>query len=219
VVTPAGSRDIPRAAAAPLPSPKKSSPPVDPESAAASDPEAPSASNLPAASGSQLVGTWINLLPQEGEGVRRIEIAPAGQGLNAHVWHGCSSGECDYGIHKLAGSVPTYDFTTGGRRLVGALNQYAAGVALLSIDIFQPGTSNHWHHNRIMVRPDHSPKTQSALAYYLSRPSPKAFAMAPGGMWSYQCGKASSAQIALERCQQGGKPGCRILLLNNDPAE
>ena len=171
----------------------------------------------------RLAGTWNNLTPDAG-GIKRIEIVRVGQDVDAHIWHYCSSGECDYGIHRLAmsGTLPAYDFTRGNRRYVGSLNLYTSGVVLLSIDISEPGTANRWHHNRILAKSTLSEKMQGVFARYLAAPNQKAFAMAPAGAWSDQF-KASSAdeaaQKALQRCQKYGHPGCRVILLNNDAAE
>jgi hypothetical protein len=147
-----------------------------------------------------------------------------GQDLDAHIWYSCSTGECDYGSHKLAtsGPAPSYDFTIGNRRWVGSLNLFSSGVVLLSIKILEPGTSNSWHHNRVLTKSTLSEKMQATFARYLEAPSQKAFAMTPGGAWADQF-KATSvddaAQKALQRCQKYGQPGCRVILLNNDAAE
>jgi hypothetical protein len=184
------------------------------------------ASPSPAASDDRLIGTWTDLTPDGGRrsSIKRIEITRVGQGLAAHIWHFCPAGECDYGIHKLeiSGTAPVYDFTLGDRRYVGSLNLYASGVVISSIDVFEPGTSNRWHHNRGFAKSTLSEKGQSAFIRYFDAPSPKASVMAPGGAWSFRFGKSSvedAAQDALQRCQERGFPGCRVILLNNDAAE
>ncbi len=197
---------------------------ADPPLAKAADREKLPTENATPAVDDHLVGTWNSLTSHPDTDLKRIEIVQVGQGLDAHVWHYCSSGECDYGIHRLAisGTLPAYDFTRGNRRYVGTLNLYTSGVVLLSIDISEPGTLNRWHHNRVLAKSTLSEKMQGAFARYLAAPNQKAFAMTPAGAWSDQF-KASSAdeaaQKALQRCQGYGKPGCRVILLNNDAAE
>ena len=197
---------------------------ADPPLAKAADREKLPTENAAPAVDNHLVGTWNDLTTGQGTDLKRIEIVQVGQGLDAHIWHNCSTGECDYGIHRLAmsGTTPAYDFTRGNRRYVGSLNLYASGVVLLSIDITEPGTSNRWHHNRVLAKSTLSEKMQTAFARYLAAPNQKAFVMAPAGAWSDQF-KATSAdeaaQKALQRCQNYGHPGCRVIMLNNDAAE
>jgi hypothetical protein len=184
--------------------------------------------SLAVASGFRRSSHWNldDLTPDGGRrsGIKRIEITRVGQGLAAHIWHFCPAGECDYGIHKLeiSGTAPVYDFTLGDRRYMGSLNLYASGVVISSIDVFEPGTSNRWHHNRVFAKSTLSEKGQSAFIRYFDAPSPKAFVTAPGGAWSFRFGKSSvedAAQDALQGCQERGFPGCRVILLNNDAAE
>jgi hypothetical protein len=199
-------------------------PPATAAPAMAADRENLPPSNAVSPINDHLIGTWNNLTPDQGGGLKRIEIVRVGQDVDAHIWHSCSSGECDYGIHRLvmSGTAPAYDFTRGNRRYVGSLNLYTSGVVLLSIDILEPGTSNRWHHNRVLAKSTLSEKMQGAFAKYLAAPNQKAFAMSPAGSWYCHRGMASlenAAKLALEHCQEYGKPGCRVILLNNDAAE
>jgi hypothetical protein len=218
-------REVPKAnAPAAQPSPLKTRPSAPPEAATPATPRDNSATSSPQPIGDdRLVGTWTNLTPQA-DTIKRLEVVRVGQALDAHIWHSCSSGECDLGIHRVgvSGSTATYDFTAGDRRRIGFLNLHAPGVLLLTVDILEPGTQHRWHHNWVLVKSTLSEKTQSGFARYLNAPSQKAFAMAPGGAWSYHfkaTSAAAAAQTALQHCEERGMPGCRIILLNNDATE
>jgi hypothetical protein len=187
------------------------------------EPEGPT---VPVTSDDPLVGTWTNLTPDpEGtDSISSVEIAGTAQGLAAHIWYHCPAGECDRGIHKLAvsGDISGYDYHSGERRFVGSLRKYSADVMHLSIDIFEPGTPKHWHHNRLFVRTNAPQKMRDAFARYLGEPGEKAFAMTPNGAWAYRAKESSTdyaVQIALRRCEERHGAGCRIVLLNNDAAQ
>jgi hypothetical protein len=170
----------------------------------------------------RLIGTWTNVIPpQQFTSVARIQISRAESGLEAHIWVKCGSGECDYGIHSLAlsGNTATYEFANGNRRWVGSMNVYAPNVLLLSVDSYEPGTTHHWHHNRVFSNSNLQGPVQTAFSTYLDAPGQKAFAMAPSGRCSWHL-KASTAdeaaQRALQNCQNHGWPDCRIILLNDE---
>ena len=170
----------------------------------------------------RLVGTWTNLTLRS-DSIKRLEIARVGQGLNVHLWYACPEGECDRGFHRLdtSGSSSTYEHADSNRRRLGSLNLHAPGVLLVTVDILEPGTTHHWHNNWIFVKST-AEKVQAAFTRYLGKPDPKAFAMAPGGLWSYQYSGASDEAVkqkALRHCEQSGAPGCRVILLNDDPVE
>jgi len=191
--------------------------------ALAAERETVPASPPPLAGDNRLIGTWTNLTPRT-DSISRIEVVRVGRDLDSHLWYSCSSGECDHGIHKLGvqGNASAYEYTTSNRRRVGSLSLHAPGVLLLAVEISEPGTQRLWHQNWVLVKSTASDKVQGAFSRYLAKTGHKAFAMAPGGMWSYQFKAASDAaasQSALKQCQQHGAPGCRILLVNNDAAE
>lgn len=170
----------------------------------------------------RLIGTWTNVIPpQQFTSVARIQISRAASGLEAHVWVKCSSGECDYGIHDVAvsGNTATYEFANGNRRWVGSMNVYAPNVLLLSVDSYEPGTTHHWHHNRVFANSNLSGKLQVAFSAYLDAPGQKAFAMTPAGAWSSyrkQSTAEEAAKGALQYCQDRGWRDCRIILLNDE---
>jgi hypothetical protein len=183
-----------------------------------------SPASVPPVSGEDsLVGTWTNLIPSA-DSISRIEVTRDEIGLHAHMWHACSSGECDQGTHRLkpSGTTATYDYTVRDRRRMGSLNPYAPGVTLLSVDILEPGTEHRWHHNWVLLKSTASDHVRDAFARYVSAPSQKALAMAPAGAINYQYKSASTksaTQSALKHCVERGKPGCRIILVNNDATE
>ena len=198
--------------------------PVTPEASAPAAAHGKSPASVPPASGEDsLVGTWTNLIPSA-DSISRIEVTRDEVGLHAHMWHACSSGECDQGTHRLrpSGTTTTYDYTVGDRRRMGSLNPFATGVTLLSVDILEPGTEHRWHHNWVLLKSTASDKVRDSFASYVSAPSQKALAMAPGGAINYQYKSASTksaTQAALKHCVERGKPGCRIILVNNDATE
>lgn len=180
------------------------------------------ASSQPAHVGDpRLVRAWANVIPAKGNTVAKIEVVRSAQGLDAHIWNACNTGVCDYGVHSLAvsGNTSTYDFTNGDRHFVGTMNVYAPNILLLSVDSYEPGTSNHWHHTRVLSNPDLSGKIQVAFSRYLDSPGPKAFAMTPAGAYSFQL-KANTveeaAKTALQHCEDHGWRDCRIILLNDE---
>lgn len=180
------------------------------------------ASSQPAPAGDpRLIRTWANVIPAKGSEVVKIEVVRSAQGLDAHIWNACKTGACDYGVHNLAvsGNTSTYDFTSGNRRFVGTMTVYAPDILLLSVDSYEPGTLNHWHHTRVLSNPDLSGKTQVAFSRYLDSPGPKAFAMTPAGAYSFHL-KADTveeaAKTALQHCEDHGWRDCRIILLNDE---
>jgi len=200
--------------------PKKTQPDVAPTVLSADREKVPA---KPAAVGDErLIGTWTNVIPpHQVTTVARIQITRGASGLEAHIWVKCSSGECDVGIHHLqvSGNTSTYDFVNGDRRLVGSMNVYAPNVLLLSVDSYEPGTSNHWHHNRVLANSNLAGKIQVAFSQYLDSPGQKAFAMSPSGRcsWHLKSNTAEEAsQKALQNCQNHGWPDCRIILLNDE---
>ena len=190
----------------------------------AADREKLPTSSAPSPGDDRFLGTWNNVFSNLADGIKRIEVSRTGQGLQAHIWHFCTSGECDFGAHPLAGSgdFRSYDFTHNDRRLQGTLNSYSPNVVLLSVNILERGTTNHWHHNRVLIPSSLSGELRDALSRYLSAPAEKAFALAPGGTWAYhlRANSASDAeQVALRRCQQHAVHPCRIILLNDAAPE
>jgi hypothetical protein len=223
--SPSVAPDVPKAkASAPQTSPLKTRPPASTEAATPATTRDNSPASSPQPIGDdRLVGTWTNLTPQA-HFIKRLEVVRVGQALDAHIWDSCSSGECDLGIRRLgiSGNTSTYDFTAGDRRRVGSLSLYAPGVLLLAADNSEVGTQRRSHHNGVLIESSLSEKTQSAFDKYLNAPSQKAFAMAPGGAWAYNFKATSSAvaaQAALKHCEERGRSGCRIILLNNGATE
>jgi hypothetical protein len=200
-------------------SPKKTQPYVAPTIPAADREKLPAS---PVVVGDdRLIDTWTNVIPPRVGDLARIQITRAGSGLDAHLWEKCSSGECDLGTYRLAisGNTARYEYVYGNRRRVGSMNVYAPNVLLASIDIYEPGTSQHWHHNRVFANSNLSGKTQVAFSRYLDSPGQKAFAMTPAGAWSlhFKSNTAEEAsQIALQHCQNHGLRDCRIILLNDE---
>jgi hypothetical protein len=209
--------------------PVKTIKPVTPEDSTASALGNKSPASVPPASGedslvgTSLVGTWTNPIPSANS-ISRIEVTRDEVGLHAHIWDTCTAGECDMGTHRLrpSGTTATYGYAVGPRRRMGSLNPYAPGVTLLSVDILEPGTEHRWHYNFVLLKSTASDNVRDAFARYVSAPSQKALAMAPGGAINYQYKSASTknaTQSALKRCVERGKPGCRIILVNNDATE
>jgi hypothetical protein len=204
--------------------PAKTIKPVTSEASTPAAAHDKSPASVPPVSGEDsLVGTWTNLIPTA-DSISRIEVVRDEVGLHAHIWHACTSGECDQGTHRLrpSGTTSTYDYTVGDRRRMGSLNPYAAGVTLLSVDILEPGTEHRWHHNWVLLKSTASDNVRDAFTRYVSAPSQKALAMAPGGAINYQYKSASTknaTQAALKHCVERGKPGCRVILVNNDATE
>lgn len=169
----------------------------------------------------RLIRTWSNVIPATGNTVAKIEVVHSAQGLDAHIWNACDTGVCDYGVHHLAvsGNTSTYDFTKGNRRYVGTMIVYAPEILLLSVDSYEPGTSNHWHHTRVLSNPDLQGKTQVALSRYVDSPGPKAFAMTPGGSYSFKL-KANTveeaAKTVIQQCEDRAWRDCRVILLNDE---
>jgi hypothetical protein len=152
-----------------------------------------------------------------------MEVVRVGQNLSVHLWYSCPSRDCDHGIHRLdvSGDTSTYDDSDSSKRRVGHLTLQTPAVLLLAIDLADPAMQHRRRNNWVLVKSTLSDKMQSAFARYLSAPSPKAFAMAPGGTWSYHLGGNSAddaVQKALVHCEERGVSGCRIILLNDDPA-
>ena len=189
-----------------------------------SNADIPRPSGLSAGGDDRLIGTWTDLYAK-GNGIKRVEIARTGQDLDAHIWHNCNTSECDHGIHKLTmqGNRPSYSYADGKFRRVGSLDLYAPGVLLVTVDILEPGTTHHWGPNHhVLVKSTLSEKTMGAFTRYLNKPGQKAFALTPGGMWAYQFGSSSTEKAtrgALQTCEKSGKPGCRIILINDDAAD
>ena len=224
-VAPDVPREVPKAKApAAQPAPLKTMPPAAPEAATPRTARDNSPTlNPPVVGDDRLVGLWTNLTPQA-DNIKRLQIVRVGQALDAHIWYSCPLGECDQGVHRLhiSGNIATYDITAGDRRRLGTLKLHNPAVLLLTVDILETGTQHRWHHNWVLVKSTLSEKTQSAFARYLIAPNQKAFAMAPGGAWSYRFKEHSAAaagQVALQNCEKSGMPGCRIILLNNDAPE
>ena len=173
----------------------------------------------------RLIGSWTNVVPPRQIGtIARIQITRAASGLDAHIWAKCNSGECDFGIHPMAikGNTCTFDFVHDNRRTVVSMNVYAPNILLLSGDSYEPGTSNHWRHNRVLANSNLSGTLQVAFSRYIDSPGQKAFAMTPGGAWaSYRkrSTAAEAAQGALQYCQDHGWRDCRIILLNDEGPE
>jgi hypothetical protein len=187
-------------------------------------PRAPSAPAAPAFD-DRLIGTWTNVIPPQKTGtVARIQIERAASGLDGHIWAKCNTGECDFGVHHMtiSGNTCTFDLVSGNRRIVGSMHVYAPNILLLSGDSYEPGTSNHWHHNRVFANSNLSGKLQVAFSVYLDAPGQKAFAMTPAGAWaSYrkQSTTEEAKQGALQYCQDHGWHDCRIILLNDEGLE
>lgn len=169
----------------------------------------------------RIVGTWTNVIPPQEDGSTRIQIVRAESGLDVEMWRKCSSGECEMGVHHLAVSANTssFDFVYNNRRLVGSMNVYAPNILLLSVDIYEPGTSHHWHHNRVFSNSNLPGQIQVAFSKYLDSPGQKAFAMTPSGRcaWHLKSNTAEeAAQTALQNCQNHGWRDCRIILVGDE---
>jgi hypothetical protein len=222
-VPPDGTKDAPKAAVStPPPSPKRAAPAV----ASGAPALAAELENLPRSSptpvvDSRLVGMWSNLTPRS-DSIKRIEIARDGQGLTAHLWYACPPSDCDQGSHRLhvSGDTSTYEHVDSNRRRLGHLTLKSPAILFLAVDISEPGTQHRWHNNWILVKST-AEKMQGAFAKYLQAPTPKAFAVSHLGSWAYQFGGSSdeATSKALSHCEKFGKPGCRIILLNDDPIE
>jgi hypothetical protein len=190
-----------------------------------SNADIPRPSGLSAGGDDRLIGTWTDLYAGKESGIKRVEIVRAGQELDAHLWYNCNTRDCDDGIHKLTmqENRPSYSYTDGNRRRVGSLDLYAPGVLLLTVDVFEPGTTHHWGpHHHVLIKSTLSDKTMGAFTRYLSKPGKKAFALTPGGLWAYQFGSSSAEKAtrgALQTCEKSGKAGCRIILINDDAAD
>jgi hypothetical protein len=166
----------------------------------------------------RILGTWTNVITRS-IGIKRIEIARAGQSLSAHLWYACGYNDCDQGIHTMTmvGNRPAYDDTHDGLRRVGAMSLYAPGVMLLSIDLFYLTTQNHKRNNAVFVKSTAPDRVREGFAQYVDAPPDKAFVMSPGGEWSYQSRENSTddaARSALRHCEQRGTSGCRILFVD-----
>jgi hypothetical protein len=209
--------------------PVKTIKPATPEVSTASAAHDRSPASVPPASvedslvGTSLVGTWTNPI-LAANSISRIEVKRDEIGLHAHIWDTCTAGECDMGTHRLrpSGTTATYGYTVGPRRRMGSLNPYATGVTLLSVDILEPATERRWHYNFVLLKSTAPDNVRAAFSKYLKSRSQKAFAMAPGGAWGDRFGSASAddaRQTALQNCVERGKPGCRIILVNNDATE
>jgi hypothetical protein len=219
---PDGTRDAPKAAASTHPPSPKKAPPASGAPAPAAERE-----NLPRSSPTpvvddRLVGTWSNL-KSHSDSIKRIEIARDGQGLTAHLWYDCRPSDCDQGFHRLhvSGDTSTYEHADSNRRRLGHLTLQSPAILLLSVDISEPGTERRWHNNWVLVKST-AEKMQSAFSKYLQAPTPKAFAISNSGSWAYHLGGSTSDEAtskALTHCEKYGKPGCRIILLNDDPIE
>lgn len=172
----------------------------------------------------RLIDTWTNVIPPQGNAAvaTKIEISRSSQGLAAHIWYKCNTGVCDSGTHPLSisGNTCKFDFTgTDGKRRVGEMHVFAPNVLLLSADVYELGTQNHWHRNRVFTGPNLSGSLQTAFSQYVDAPSPKAFAMTPGGAWSsYRKSKTveEGAQWVLKYCEDHGWHDCQIILLNDE---
>jgi hypothetical protein len=205
-------------------SPVKTIKPATPEESTATAARANSrASTPPPPSGDdRLIGTWTNLIPHA-DSIKRIEIARVGQDLNAHLWYACTSGECDKGTHRLdvSGAAPSYELNDSNRRRTGFLTLQTPAVLHLVVDISDTSPQRRWQQHWVLTKSTISETTLRAFARYLDAASPKAFAMAPG-VYSYQTGARSddaAKEKALQGCEKRGKPGCRIILVNNDATE
>ena len=170
----------------------------------------------------RLVGKWTNLTPRA-DGIRRFEIVRDGRGMDLHLWYACTSGDCDVGVFRLdfSGSAPMYEFSDSHRRRVTYLILQTGNVLHVRIDLFENGAwykRNHWLFTKSTI----SESMRSAFSRYLAARGEKAFAVAPGGVWSYHIrGNSASgaAQTALQHCAQRAVQGCRVILLNDDAAE
>lgn len=182
--------------------------------------KAPSSQPAPVGD-ARLARTWTNVIPAKGSEVVKLEVVRSAQGLDAHIWNACSTGVCDYGVHHLAvsGNTSTYDFTSGNRHFVGTMYVYAPEILLLSVDSYEPGTSNHWHHTRVLSNPDLPGKTQVAFSRYVDSPGPKAFAMTPAGSYSFKLKSSTleeAAKTVIQQCEDRAWRDCRIILLNDE---
>ncbi|HWW14592.1 MAG TPA: hypothetical protein VN310_08030 [Candidatus Dormibacteraeota bacterium] len=204
--------------------PAKTIKPVTPETStpAAAHDKSRASTPLPPSGDDRLIGTWTNLIPHA-DSIKRIEIVRVGQDLNAHLWYSCTSGECDKGTHRLdvSGAAPSYELDDSNRHRTGFLTLQTPAVLHLMVDVSDTSPRRRWQQHWVLTKSTMSETTLRAFARYLDASSPKAFAMAPG-VYSYQTGARSddaAKEKALQGCEKRGKPGCRIILVNNDATE
>ena len=220
-VPPDGTKDAPKAVTTPPPSLKKGPPASGAPALAAERENLPRSSPTPIVD-DRLVGMWTNLTPRS-DSIKRIEIARDGQGLTAHLWYACRPSDCDQGSHRLhvSGDTSTYEHADSSRRRLGRLTLQSPAILFLSVDISEPGSERRWHNNWVLVKST-AEKMQAAFTKYFQAPTPKAFAISHLGSWAYHLGGSTSDDAtskALSNCEKYGKPGCRIILLNDDSIE
>jgi hypothetical protein len=169
----------------------------------------------------RLVGTWENATPRANS-VKKIEISRSEQGLDAHVWYSCPSGDCEVGTFplKILQGIPTYDYADEYRHRRTSLNLFGPRVLLVSIDISQrdyPDHRNIW----VFAKSTTSDKMRNNFARYLDSASPKAWAAAPDGPWAFSRGYSTedAKQAALRGCERYGGRECKVIFVNDDPAQ
>lgn len=169
----------------------------------------------------RLEGTWNNLTPHS-DSIKKIEISRSDQGLNAHAWYSCPSGDCEVGSFpvKMTQGVPMYDYASPGRHRKTSLNVFRGHMLLVSVDLFQEGSfikRNNW----VFVRSTMPDTMISYFARYFREVSPKALALASKGAGAFARGSSTedAKQRALRACVRDGGPDCKIILVNDDPAD
>ena len=198
------------------------SPPVQkPQSHPRPSPKKQTHSPSPPVFDGRLVGTWTNLTPRS-DSIKKIELAQVGQSLDAHLRYTCPGGDCDAGTYPVTSSSAAlvFQYNGDGARRAGTLNLQSPNVLLLAMDS-STATGDHLHHNWIMVKSTISENMRDAFRYYFGASEHKAFAMSSGGVaWGYKYSAGSvdrAVKAAIQVCEKYGAPGCRVLLVDDDP--
>lgn len=168
----------------------------------------------------RLLGTWDNLTPRF-HNQKRVEISRSEQGLSAHVWFSCPSGDCDKGSFpvKMSQGVPMYDYATPHRHAKTSLHLFSPQVLLVSVDISQPDRS--WRNNWVFAKSTMPDKMRDNFTHYFDSANPKALAAAPSGPLAPAGGSSAedAKKAALRNCEKDGVQGCKVILVNDDAAD
>jgi hypothetical protein len=113
-----------------------------------------------------------------------------------------------------------FKYNGNGARRAGTLNLQSPNVLLLATDT-STATGHHLHHHWVMVKSTLSANMRDAFRYYFGASEHKAFAMSSGGVawgYKYRAGSVDRAvEAAMQVCEKYGAPGCRVLLVDDDP--